>query len=168
MTPALTLRLATRDDIDAVVALHQAAAAKPDGLARRPDEITRDYVENALTAPGAVSFVAVGPDGSIWGEIHGRRESVALFAHVLSSLTVAVHPARQGLGIGARLFEALIAHARAMDPPILRIELAAGAGNPGAVRLYERLGFRQEGRQVSRGRYPDGRLEDDILMGLLL
>jgi len=109
VTQVPTLRLATRDDIEAVVALHQAAAAKPDGLARRPDEVTRDYVEHALTAPGAVSIVAVGPDGSIWGEIHGRRESVALFAHVLSSLTVAVHPDRQGLGIGSSLFEALIA-----------------------------------------------------------
>ena len=162
------IRLATPDDIEEVVALHRAAAASPDGLARRPDEIDRAYVEQALTGSGAVSFVAVGPDGAIFGEIHGRRESVALFSHVLSSLTVAVHPDRQGLGIGSKLFETLIDHARAMDPPILRIELAAGAGNPGAVRLYERLGFQHEGRQVARGRYPDGRLEDDILMGMLL
>ena len=159
------IRAATPDDVAALVDLHKAAAAVPDGLARRPDEITRDYVERFLAG---VSFVAVGSDGVIWGEIHAGRESVALFSHVLSNLTVAVHPDRQGLGIGSRLFEVLIAHARAMDPPILRIELAAGAGNPGAIRLYERLGFRHEGRQIARGRYPDGRLEDDILMGMLI
>ena len=159
------IRLATPDDTAALVALHRAAAAVPDGLARRPDEITPDYVERFLAG---ISLVAVGPDGAIWGEIHGARETVALFAHVLSNLTVAVHPDRQGPGIGSKLFEALIAHARAMDPPILRIELAAGAGNPGAIRLYERLGFKHEGRQVARGRYPDGRLEDDILMGMLI
>ncbi|WP_419321278.1 N-acetyltransferase family protein [Caulobacter sp. ErkDOM-E] len=159
------VRAARPDDVMALVDLHRAVAAVPDGLARRPEEITRDYVERFLAG---VSFVAVGPDGAIWGEIHAGRETVALFAHVLSNLTVAVHPDCQGLGIGSRLFEALIAHARAMDPPILRIELAAGAGNPGAIRLYERLGFKHEGRQVSRGRYPDGRLEDDILMGMLL
>jgi ribosomal protein S18 acetylase RimI-like enzyme len=159
------VRTATPDDVMALVDLHRAVAAVPDGLARRPEEITRDYVERFLAG---ISFVAVGPDGAIWGEIHAGRETVALFAHVLSNLTVAVHPDRQGLGIGSKLFEALIAHARAMDPPILRIELAAGAGNPGAIRLYERLGFKHEGRQVARGRYPDGRLEDDILMGMLL
>ena len=159
------IRAATPEDVTALVDLHRAAAAVPDGLARRPDEITQDYVERFLAG---ISFVAVGPDGGIWGEIHGARESVALFAHVVSNLTVAVHPDRQGLGIGSKLFEVLIAHARAMDPPVLRIELAAGAGNPGAIRLYERLGFKHEGRQVARGRYPDGRLEDDILMGMLI
>ena len=159
------IRAATPDDVTALVELHRAAAAVPDGLARRPDEITREYVERFLAG---ISFVAVGPDGAIWGEIHGARETVALFAHVVSNLTVAVHPDRQGLGIGTKLFETLIAHARAMDPPILRIELAAGAGNPGAIRLYERLGFKHEGRQIARGRYPDGRLEDDILMGMLI
>ena len=162
---SFTIRPATSDDVAALVALHRAAAAVPDGLARRPDEITPHYVEHFLDG---ISFVAVGPDGTIWGEIHAARETVALFAHVLSHLTVAVHPEHQGLGIGSRLFETLIAHARAMDPPILRIELAAGAGNPGAIRLYERLGFKHEGRQIARGRYPDGRLEDDILMGMLL
>jgi putative acetyltransferase len=162
---SFTIRAATPDDATALVDLHRAASAVPDGLARRPEEITLDYVERFLAG---ISFVAVGPDGGICGEIHGGRETVALFAHVLSNLTVAVHPDRQGLGIGSKLFETLIAHARAMDPPILRIELAAGAGNPGAVRLYERLGFQHEGRQIARGRYPDGRLEDDILMGMLL
>lgn len=87
---------------------------------------------------------------------------------MLGGLTVAVHPDHQGRGVGSRLFESLIAWARSAEPEIVRIELAAGAGNPGAVRLYERLGFRHEGRQVARGRLPDGRFEDDILMGLLL
>ena len=162
---SLTIRPAGPEDVAALIVLHQAAAAVPDGLARRPDEITQAYVEHCIAG---ISFVAVGPDGTIWGEIHAARETVALFSHVLSSLTVAVHPDCQGQGIGSRLFEALIAHARSMQPPILRIELAAGAGNPGAIRLYERLGFQHEGRQVARGRYTDGRLEDDILMGLLL
>ncbi len=168
MSAEVQVRLATSDDVDALLAVHRAAAVTPGGLARAPEEISRAYVEQAIGAPGAVSFVAVGPEGEIWGEIHGRRESVALFSHVMSNLTVAVHPGRQGLGVGSRLFEALIGHARTMQPPILRIELAAGAGNPGAIRLYERLGFQHEGRQVARGRYPDGHFEDDILLGLLL
>lgn len=160
------IRTATTADLDGVLALHKAAAVAPGGLARSPDEITPAYVEAALGAE--VCLVAVAADGVIVGEIHARRESPSLFAHVLGGLTVAVHPDRHGQGVGSKLFEVLIARARTLDPPILRIELAAGAGNPGAVRLYERLGFRHEGRQVARGRYPDGRLEDDILMGMLL
>lgn len=161
-----TIRPATSIDRDRIVALHKAAAITPGALARAPEEVTPAYGDYALASD--VCLVAVEADGTIAGEIHARRETIALFAHVLGGLTVAVHPERQGQGIGSKLFEGLIAWACAQDPPILRIELAAGAGNPGAIRLYERLGFRREGRQVARGRLPDGRFEDDILMGLLL
>ncbi len=163
---SFTIRNATSADRDGIVALHKAAAVTPGALARTPDEVTSTYADYAVASD--ICLVAVEPDGVIVGEIHARRETVALFAHVLGGLTVAVHPQRQGQGIGSRLFEALIAWAKAAQPEILRIELVAGAGNPGAVRLYERLGFQQEGRQVARGRLPDGRFEDDILMGMLL
>lgn len=163
---SFSIRPAVSSDRDAIVALHKAAAVTPGALARAPEEVTPAYAEGAIGAD--ICLVAVEADGFVCGEIHAKRESPAIFAHVLGGLTVAVHPERQGQGIGSRLFEALIARARTMDPPILRIELAAGAGNPGAVRLYERLGFQHEGRQVARGRLPDGRFEDDILMGLLL
>ena len=163
---SFTIRPATSVDRDGVVTLHKAAAVTPGALARAPDEVTTAYGDYALGSD--ICLIAVEADGTIVGEIHARRETIALFAHVLGGLTVAVHPERQGQGIGSRLFEALIAWARVQTPEILRIELAAGAGNPGAIRLYERLGFRHEGRQVARGRLPDGRFEDDILMGLLL
>jgi GNAT superfamily N-acetyltransferase len=163
---SVTIRAATLADREAIVALHKAAAVTPGALARAPEEVTPTYAEGAIKSD--VCLVAVETDGFICGEIHAKRETVALFAHVLGSLTVAVHPERQGRGIGSKLFEALIAWAKAQQPPILRLELAAGAGNPGAIRLYERLGFKHEGRQVARGRLPDGRFEDDILMGMLL
>jgi len=163
---SFTIRPAAPTDRDGVVALHKAAAVTPGALARAPEEVTSTYGDYALASD--ICLVAVEPDGTVVGEIHAKRETIALFAHVLGGLTVAVHPGRQGQGIGSRLFEALIAWSRVQRPAILRIELAAGAGNTGAIRLYERLGFQHEGRQVARGRLPDGRFEDDILMGLLL
>ena len=162
----IAIRAATSADRDAIVALHRAAAVTPGALARAPEEVTPDYADGAIKSD--ICLVAVEPDGLVRGEIHAKRETVALFAHVLGSLTVAVHPEWQGRGVGSRLFEALIAWAKVQDPPILRIELAAGSGNPGAIRLYERLGFKHEGTQVARGLLPDGRFEDDILMGMLL
>ena len=164
---SFTIRSATAADRDGIVAVHKAAAGvMPGALARAPEEITPTYGDYALASD--ICLVAVEADGFVCGEIHAKRETIALFAHVLSGLTVAVHPRRQGQGIGSKLFEALIGWARVQHPAILRIELAAGGGNPGAVRLYERLGFQREGRQVARGRLPDGRFEDDILMGMLL
>jgi len=164
------VRPARPNDAAAILALHRRVAAVPGGLARRPEEVTADYVAHAMAAAadGGLNLVAVGADGVLCGEIHVERMKLALFAHVLTDLTVAVDPGWQGRGVGSALFRALIAAARLMTPPIGRIELWTGSGNLGAQRLYERLGFRVEGRMIGRGRLADGRLEDDIVMGLLL
>jgi putative acetyltransferase len=167
---AFTVRAATPEDADAILALHRKVAAQPGGLARRPDEVTVDYVAHAMAvaADGGVNLVAVDANGTLCGELHVERMKLAIFAHVLTDLTVAVDPDWQGRGVGSALFRALIDTARAMTPPVGRIELWTGAANLGAQRLYERLGFRIEGRMTGRGRLPDGTIDDDIVMGLLL
>ena len=165
-----SVRPATPEDASAILALHRKVAAQPGGLARQPDEVTAEYVAHAMAfaADGGVNLVAVDTDGALCGELHVERMKVAIFAHVLTDLTVAVAPDWQGRGVGSALFRALIETARTMTPPIGRIELWTGAANLGAQRLYQRLGFQIEGRMIGRGRYPDGHVEDDIVMGLLL
>jgi GNAT superfamily N-acetyltransferase len=164
------VRPATPGDANAVLATHRKVATQPGGLARQPEEVTADYVAQALaaSADGGVNLVAVDGDGRLCGELHVERMQVALFAHVLTDLTVAVDPDWQGRGVGSALFRALIDTARAMTPPVGRIELWTGAANLGAQRLYQRLGFKIEGRMIGRGRLPDGTVDDDIVMGLLL
>ncbi|CAN5477702.1 GNAT family N-acetyltransferase [soil metagenome] len=165
-----TVRPAKPDDAAAILALHRKVAALPGGLAREPGEVTATYVAHAMAAAsdGGVNLVAVTADGVLCGELHVERMKVAIFAHVLTDLTVAVDPDWQGRGLGSALFGVLIETARTMTPPVRRIELWTGAANLGAQRLYGRLGFKIEGRMVGRGRHPDGRVEDDIVMGLLL
>jgi GNAT superfamily N-acetyltransferase len=165
-----SVRPATPEDAGAILALHLKVAAQPGGLARQPDEVTAEYVAHAMAvaADGGVNLVAVDADGALCGELHVERMKVAIFAHVLTDLTVAVAPDWQGRGVGSALFGALIETARTMTPPIGRIELWTGAANLGAQRLYQRLGFQIEGRMIGRGRYPDGHVEDDIVMGLML
>ena len=157
------------DATDAVVALYRAAAASG-GLARRPDEIdattVRPFLERA--ARDGVSRAVWTPDGTLAAEIHALRMAPAQFSHVLTDLTVAVHPDWQGKGLGSLLFKALIEAARALIPRITRIELMAREGNAGAIRLYQRLGFKIEGRFAGRVHLPDGTIEDDIAMAMLL
>lgn len=165
----LVIRPLTLLDVDALVAMHRAAAAAPGGLARTPEEIDAAYV-SGFVAKASANGVALGAwDGDdLAGEIHAARMGIAQFAHVLTDLTVAVHPAWQGKGLGSRLFEALFEAAGKLSPKIERVELMAREGNAGAIRLYERLGFRIEGRFEGRVRMPDGSTEADIAMGLLL
>jgi RimJ/RimL family protein N-acetyltransferase len=48
------------------------------------------------------------------------------------------------MGIGRRMVEAMIAHARRDRPDLCRIELEVVPWNTRAIALYERLGFRRE------------------------
>jgi putative acetyltransferase len=155
----------TMRDADAVLALHREAAAPPSGLAREPDEIHFDYVCAFLARAEAdgVAFGAYDED-ALCGELHTWRMGPRQFAHVLTDLTIAVHPRVQGRGVGRLLFETLFAEAALLQPRIARIELLCRSGHAHALRLYESMGFVAEGRFKERVRLADGTLEDDIPM----
>jgi ribosomal protein S18 acetylase RimI-like enzyme len=155
---------------DKVLALYQAVASHGGGLARRPDEISQDYVRAFLNRAKSdgVTRAIWAPDGSISAEIHAYRMVPRQFQHVLTDLTIAVHPDCQGSGYGSLLFKALVEGASKLEPRITRIELFVRSGNAGAIRLYERLGFVFEGRFANRVRLADGTIEDDVAMALLL
>jgi ribosomal-protein-alanine N-acetyltransferase len=74
-------------------------------------------------------------------------------------MNIAVHPLNRGRGIGSallgRLFEATAGDARRGYTLEVRIS------NKGAIRLYERFGFKRRG--VRRGYYTDNR-EDALIM----
>ena len=162
----LVIRATSLSDAPAILAVHRAAAALPEsGLAREPDEMDLAGVEAALAKPFAngVALIAVLDDVAA-GEIHASRLGPRQFAHNLTDLTVAVHPDAQGRGVGAALFEALFAEARRLTPAIERVELLCRAGNAGALRLYQRLGFAIEGRFPGRVRLRDGAMDDDLAM----
>jgi putative acetyltransferase len=160
----------TTDATDKVLELYRTVAANSGGLARQPDEISRDYVQDFLgrAQRDGVTRAVHTSNGAIVAEIHADRMYPRQFSHVLTGLTIAVHPAWQGKGLRALLFKTLIDTARAMTPPSTRIELMVREGNAGAIVLYERLGFKIEGHFARRVRLPDGTVEDDVAMALLL
>ncbi len=49
-------------------------------------------------------------------------------------------------------------------PGLHKIELLVRATNAAAIRLYTRLGFREEGILRDRVRLPDGKFVDDLAM----
>lgn len=74
--------------------------------------------------------------------------------------TIAVAPGAQGRGLGRRVLDHLLEHAR--QDGCRRIQLEVRADNDAAIRLYENAGF---GRVRVRQRYyPD--LSDALVMGL--
>ena len=163
---SLSVRKLSILDADALLALHRAASAPPSGLARESDEVDPAYIHSFLakTEAHGIALGAFEEDGELCGEVHAARLGPRQFAHVLTDLTIAVHPRIQGRGAGRLLFESLFAEAARLTPRITRIELVCRSGNVRARRLYESLGFEAEGRFKERVRLADGTLEDDIPM----
>ncbi len=159
------IRIAEPRDAAAIVALYRVVAAEPRGLARLPEEVSERYVASFMDGARArgAEFV-FETAGTVVGEIHAYRPEPQRFAHVLSDLTIAVHPSYHGRGIGRRLFQALLEHVRTAMPDIQRVELLARASNTRAIGLYQSLGFVIEGRFHGRVRDPDGHIEDDVPM----
>jgi ribosomal-protein-alanine N-acetyltransferase len=74
--------------------------------------------------------------------------------------TIAVAPGAQGQGLGRRVLDHLLDHAR--QDGCRRIHLEVRADNHGAIRLYENAGFVRV--RVRERYYPD--LSDALVMGL--
>ena len=169
MLDAIEVRQTQADDVDALLSLYRAVARTPGGLARLEPEIDRgliqSYVERSID--GGIGLVAVTDTDDISGEIHALSPGLFCFTHVLTDLTVAVHPDAQSQGVGRRLFESLMREVTKRRPDITRIELIARESNRRALRFYESLGFVREGTLRQRIRKPDGSFESDVPMAWL-
>ena len=139
------------------------------GLGRLPGEMDLPWMEEAVSG-ALIGGLAIGAwDGShLAGMIKASRMPSVQFQHVLWDLTIAVDPESQGHGIGYRLFAKLLANAATLAPRVERIELVVREGLTHAIRLYERLGFRREGRFERRFRLSNGAYEADLPMALFL
>lgn len=163
----MVINAATSDDRAEILALYLAVAAVEGGLARTAEEISQEYVSHFLGKSLESGFCLVAReanDDPIIGEIHSYALGPRVFAHVLGELTIAVHPAKQGLGVGKRLFTELLRRVEQERPDILRVELIARESNRKAIEFYQKLGFHIEGRFENRIRSVGGGYEADIPM----
>jgi ribosomal protein S18 acetylase RimI-like enzyme len=116
-------------------------------------------IEQLLQQPVAARYI-VGwgrpGDSAVIAQASGRRIGAAWYRRFsleepghgfvraeIPELAIAVDPDWRGRGVGRRLLEALIDHARATGETGL--SLSVSRQNPVALRLYESLGFRAIG-----------------------
>jgi len=166
---AIHIREARREESVDIHNLYRMVARKPGGLARLETEIDANYIvtiqQNAtLSGLMLVALERSGNEQLLVGEIHATTPPLYCFSHVLSDLTIVVHPDRQGSGIGRALFNEFMARVQSEFPDISRVELISRETNIKARKFYESLGFKQEGILRGRIKNIDGSLESDIPM----
>lgn len=107
----------------------------------------------------------------IAGEVRVRRHPYSMVRHV-GVLSLGVHPAAQGQGLGRLLMDRLLTlirdHRDDDGGRYRRVELCVRGDNPRAQSLYRSLGFVQEGVRKNYVLGDDGRFVDDLMMALML
>ena len=155
----VAIRAARPSDAEGVAAISALPGFRHGTLRlpfRGPDE-TRRFLESV--GPDDV-FVVAERGGVVLGSA-GWRRFAGRRAHV-AAVGMGVHDDHVGRGIGTALLAALVDAADRWYA-VRRLELSVYTDNAGAIRLYRRFGFADEG--VARGdAFRDGRYVDTLRM----
>jgi RimJ/RimL family protein N-acetyltransferase len=159
----VTVRPQTEHDVEGVLDVLEAVAAEGRWIGAEPpfDRRARGERIRSETSSGAhAGFVAV--DGErVVGSI-----GLHLAPYGVVELGMALLDGYRGQGLGTRLLQAGLDWARAAGAH--KMALQVWPHNEGAIALYKKLGFVEEGRLVRHYRRRNGELWDAVVMGLPL
>jgi len=162
----MNIRTANIADAPVLCAGEHEVAKTPGLLVGKPGEIGesafRQTIEQLSTNPNGLYIVAE-EDATVLGHLLLEPMTMAAHRHICR-LNIVVYPTKQGQGIG----RALMTHALEWATGVAgveKIELLVRASNHRAIRLYQSLGFEEEGRLRQRIKVEETYL-DDITMGL--
>ena len=161
------IRILQENDKDKLYALYKGVARQKGGIARTANEIDENYINSIIniSLSNGISFVMDNEDKSeIISEIHCEDIGPKQFSHVLTNITILVNQNYQGNGLGKQIFVHLLNYLEQKRPDILRLELFTRESNSKAIKFYEKLGFKIEGKFEKRVQSDDNMLESDIAM----
>lgn len=163
----MIIRKALLKDAAGLCHLYKEVAKNERGIARMEDEISGQYIESIIGSALSKGLILVGLDEAsqtIIAEIHAIKYGIRIFDHILTQLTILVHPDYQGKGLGKKILQAFLNEIRENRPDVRRVELESRSSNYRSIGLYKQLGFVQEGTMKNKTRNQDGSFEDSILM----
>ena len=163
----VTIRVAVPDDAPALIACLKQVGGEstyvtfgPEGFGLAEAE-QRASIASLLARDNALALVAVD-DGRIVGSLTFIGGTRSRIRHT-GELGLGVLLAYAGKGIGRTMLEMLVGWAEGSGI-IRKLDLKVRADNLNAIRLYEKLGWKLEGR-VTRDLNVDGVLHDALYMG---
>ena len=159
----ITIRPAAPRDADSYIAFWTAVVAEGRYVRTERVSHSKRVYRSRFRRPWTdheAQIVAVDGQGTVVGHIYIQRERHPVTHHV-ATLGIAVAADHRGRGVGSALLADAIVWARGVG--VEKLVLSVYPHNTGAIALYRKFGFVQEGRlsRQSRKSYGD---EDEILM----
>ncbi len=165
----VVIRAGVADDAAAVLShrVHMAHTSEHNVI--QPDEVdhdlnkVREWLSEREPREYELFIVAVADDqpGAIVGELHFHSFNRRVLAHH-GDFGISVDQVWRGRGVGSALIRVLLEWATA-HPTIEKVCLGVYEDNHGAIRLYERMGFKLEGRREKYFKTARG-YRDDLMM----
>jgi RimJ/RimL family protein N-acetyltransferase len=164
----MIVRRAGPDDAEGLTELGEAVGSEPEGWlvttnGWRNVSDERRYLRAIRRYPNAAVFVAAD-GGLIVGRLSIARDQHPASRHV-ADLGIMVAASHRRQGVGTALLQAAVEWARKAD--VHKLELHVFPHNTGAIKLYEKFGFVQEGYRRAHYRRGD-QFTDAILMAYML
>jgi RimJ/RimL family protein N-acetyltransferase len=161
--PAVTVRPAAADDVDALVAMLVEVAGEGRWIGTEaPVDVERRRRRMAADVDAEDAVVLVAEAG---GEPVGQL-GLHLAPYGVADLGMLVAAGWRGRGVGTALLAEAVRRARQAGAH--KIALQVWPHNTAAIALYERFGFQREGYLGRHYRRRSGELWDAVVMGLPL
>jgi RimJ/RimL family protein N-acetyltransferase len=164
-----TIRQPSIDDAEAIINYSKIVFASTDQVLTTLEEYTitveneKIWVQNLNDNPNALLLIAQ-LNNQIVGFLFFIPNTKKKNAHT-GEFGVNVHPNFQGIGIGHRLIETLLAWARD-NKQIEKVSLTVFSTNAQAIKLYKNVGFIEEGRHINAIKQLNGAYVDSVQMYL--
>lgn len=155
----VTLRDATADDVERLVAIRTTPAVRERWGHGDADTEVREHIEDP-----DLHYLAVVADGRVVGAIQWSEEDDPMYRH--AGIDLFLDPAVHGRGLGTDAVRTLCTHL-VDDLGHHRLVIDPAADNEPAIRCYARVGFRPVGLMRRYEQGPDGTFHDGLLMDLL-
>ncbi|MEH7359610.1 GNAT family N-acetyltransferase [Priestia megaterium] len=166
----LNVRIANPKDAEKIVAIKKDIVMTNDVLLRLPEdkqETVDEYQQKIQKKQdnGGLTLIVERTDEVI-GFLSFSRPSYKRLYHT-GSFGISVKSEHSNLGAGTKLLSYLIRWAKEQGE-LEKINLDVFSNNKPAIHLYQKLGFKEEGKQVNQIKLKDGSYADIIFMSLSL
>jgi ribosomal protein S18 acetylase RimI-like enzyme len=134
------IRKATLKDVEQIYNLYKIVAKhNPGNLTQEEDEITTYYVEKMVKNGLERGLILVTErEGQIIGYFKAFTSEFRNMAHILSDLTLMIHPNYQKIGYGSMLFKKSLEEITKNMRHIYQTEFTTGMQN---ILFYKKFGF---------------------------